>query len=116
MGTNYYLLRNVCTHCNRPESKLHIGKNSAGWFFCFQGYDEEELQLHSLEDWLPLLNDPFNVIVDEYSNSPITTEDFINRIKNKQKNYNYELSRNEADAYSRVEHFDCYDVFYGDFS
>lgn len=45
MGTNYYAVteRNFCEHCNRSDvQKIHIGKNSYGWAFSFQGYRKGE--------------------------------------------------------------------------
>lgn len=65
MGTNYYLHRDVCSHCGRSASEpLHIGKSSAGWCFSLQTYPDEGLR--TLDDWKKLFNDPANRIVDEY--------------------------------------------------
>jgi hypothetical protein len=53
MGTNYYLeIDNVCSHCGRGDTELHIGKSSAGWVFFLRIYPDEGI--NSLEDWLPL--------------------------------------------------------------
>lgn len=40
MGTNYYLVsppKRECPYCERPykQTRLHIGKASAGWYFVF---------------------------------------------------------------------------------
>ena len=67
MGTNYYLKvdpQPACPTCgNAPQPEtLHIGKSSVGWCFSLRVFD----YVRSLEDWLPLINDPRNVIEDEY--------------------------------------------------
>lgn len=54
MGTNYYVhtpgCANACEHCNAGE-KLHLGKSSIGWRFCFQAEPEwPRAQAHGL--WL----------------------------------------------------------------
>src|SRR5574343_145495 len=36
MGTNYYIRKNMCSHCQRAEEEVHIGKSSYGWIFHFQ--------------------------------------------------------------------------------
>lgn len=36
MGTNYYLHKDFCPCCGRPNEEIHIGKYSAGWKFLFK--------------------------------------------------------------------------------
>jgi len=52
MGTNYYQRTDICKTCNRYKEK-HIGKNSGGWDFHFQGYNgcEDSPKIVSFEDW-----------------------------------------------------------------
>jgi hypothetical protein len=33
MSTDYYLLKNVCPHCGKPEKEMQIGTSSSGWCF-----------------------------------------------------------------------------------
>ena len=61
MGTNYYLLKNVCPHCNHAEEKLHIGKSSAGWYFALHVTED----IKSFVEWAKLFAPP-NIIIDEY--------------------------------------------------
>lgn len=49
MGTNYYVLTDVCPHCGRPAERKHIGKSSAGWAFGLRIYPDEGI--NTLEDW-----------------------------------------------------------------
>lgn len=67
MGTNYYLHRKVCEHCGRSDERLHIGKASCGW--CFSLHVEPESEIHDLEDWKRLFNEPGAVIKDEYGDT-----------------------------------------------
>jgi len=64
MGTNYYLLRDICPCCKRHGEKLHIGKSSAGW--CFALHVDAEEGVNSLDDWMALWSDKDSKIVDEY--------------------------------------------------
>ena len=62
MGTNYYVVENVCECCNRYDEKYHIGKSSWGWAFSFQGYKYDGLT--SWQKWKDYLKD--KKIYDEY--------------------------------------------------
>jgi len=77
MGTNYYLHTNVCQHCGRGEESKHIGKSSAGW--CFSLHVIPWDGINDLADWLPLLNNPENVIRDEYGET-IAPAEMVKRI------------------------------------
>jgi hypothetical protein len=55
MGTNYYVVDNVCDHCNRRDEKYHIGKSSGGWAFSFQGYKYDGLT--TWQKWKAFLKD-----------------------------------------------------------
>jgi len=72
MGTNYYLNRNVCPHCQRSEKRLHIGKSSAGWCFSLHVIPEEGL--NSLEDWQAAWSVSDAVIADEYGSTLTPTD------------------------------------------
>ncbi len=63
MGTNYYLRKDYCPHCERYE-QLHIGKSSAGWCFALHVYPEQ--MITTLTDWKKLLAANGSRIVDEY--------------------------------------------------
>jgi hypothetical protein len=64
MGTNYYLERDICSHCGRSDARLHIGKSSAGW--CFALHVDADEGVNSLTDWQDLWSAPNARIVDEY--------------------------------------------------
>jgi hypothetical protein len=77
MGTNYYLEEDVCECCNRPAQTFHIGKNSYGWVFALHVIPEEEL--HCLKDWIVRMENPKNVIKDEYGQT-LSLNELINII------------------------------------
>ena len=61
MGMNYYCevgMKNVVCeygcHHSVPDI-LHIGKNSYGWAFLLQGYDDENHKIKSFADWKKIL-------------------------------------------------------------
>lgn len=62
MGTNYYVAKNCCEHCNRYDEEYHIGKASYGWAFSFQGYRSERLV--SWKAWKQFLKN--QIIMNEY--------------------------------------------------
>ncbi len=64
MGTNYYLHKKTCPCCKKPDEVLHIGKSSGGWCFSLHVIPEEGI--NDLDDWMPLFEDPGNVILNEY--------------------------------------------------
>jgi hypothetical protein len=80
MGTNYYLRYNNCSHCQRYD-ELHIGKASSGW--CFSLHVIPEKDIHDLEDWEKLFNDPANIIFDEYDEK-VSVEAMIIIITNRE--------------------------------
>lgn len=79
MGTNVYLRHSVCQHCDRPASRIHVGKSSGGWAWLWRGYrgwEAEDLPfarpILSGDDWWEVLaasladeREP-GQIVDEY--------------------------------------------------
>lgn len=69
MGTNYYLITNECDCCNRSD-KIHIGKSSVGWKFLLRYYDENNndigLDVKNIDDWISLLQDSRNRVMDEF--------------------------------------------------
>lgn len=64
MGTNFYLHKNICGHCGRGDEPKHIGKSSSGWTFALHVYPEEGIR--DLNDWIPLFENPKDVIKNEY--------------------------------------------------
>jgi hypothetical protein len=76
MGTNYYVVENVCECCNRYDEKYHIGKSSWGWAFSFQGYKYDGLT--SWQKWKEHLKD--KKIYDEYGER-ITYDEFVKYVE-----------------------------------
>lgn len=64
MGTNYYLRRDLCEHCNRGADEIHIGKSSAGWCFSLNTHPYEGIT--SLDEWKRAWSQPKTAIFDEY--------------------------------------------------
>ena len=64
MGTNYYLIRNICGSCGRGDERMHIGKSSAGW--CFSLHVEHEDHPRDLAEWRQAWCEPHSEIRDEY--------------------------------------------------
>ena len=77
MGTNYYLLTDICPHCGKEKERIHIGKSSAGW--CFALHVIPGLNLNSLEDWRVRFSVLSNIIVDEYEHI-ISVEEMLHII------------------------------------
>lgn len=89
MGTNYYAIEKSYKP-NRQE--LHIGKSSAGWKFCFQGYlyeDDYCPHIQSIKDWKEYIKNNNMLIFDEY-NERISSKDFWNMVEKKQEEKNPE--------------------------
>lgn len=70
MGTNYYLRKDCCDKCGKPEEEINIGKSSHGW--CFALHVTEEIK--TMDDWLVLFDDEKNKIFDEY-NREVSVDD-----------------------------------------
>jgi hypothetical protein len=85
MGTNFYLREasRTCPTCGHDSAeRLHIGKSSMGW--CFSLHVMPERGINDLDDWLPLLRDPANRIVDEYGDA-IAADELIRRITEREQ-------------------------------
>ena len=80
MGTNYYQRTDICETCNRYKER-HIGKNSGGWDFNFQGYDgiEDSPNIKSWEDWKRELQED-GKIFDEYGDE-LSFEEFVQLVE-----------------------------------
>jgi hypothetical protein len=134
MGTNYYLRKDCCDKCGRPDDKILIGKSSYGW--CFALHVTEEIK--SLDDWFVLFNDKNNKIFDEYGGE-VSFDDMKSIILYRagkpwsgRSNYGsieefYEknnaepgpnnLARSKIDGYHCIGHGDgTYDLITGEFS
>lgn len=84
MGTNYYLNRvkheGACAHCAEETDRVHLGKSSIGWKFCFAA-DPEWKREDALTLWLRQLDDGF--LEDEYGD-PIEQAELFTLIMHKQ--------------------------------
>ena len=83
MGTNFYHRENICECCNRYDEK-HIGKNSYGWQFFFQGHTTPEIR--SFKDWIGELA-ASGKIFDE-NGKEFSLDEFIQIVKEKQSQPN----------------------------
>ena len=83
MGTNYYQRTDICECCKRFKQR-HIGKNSMGWQFSFQGYSgfEDNPKIKSFEDWKRELQAD-GKIFDEYGRE-LTFEEFVELVEKSQ--------------------------------
>lgn len=78
MGTNYYWHKNRCDRCGR-EDVIHVGKDSFGWAFAFQGTET----IRSRADWLREFSEP-GFLADEYGDR-IEVTDFLQLAERKRK-------------------------------
>jgi len=78
MGTNYYIVDNVCDKCGRYDEIYHIGKSSGGW--CFSLHVEPERGINTLGDIRKLWENL--VIKDEYEES-LLPEEMLDIIMNR---------------------------------
>ena len=76
MGTNYYVVKNVCECCNRYDEEFHIGKQSYGWAFTFQGYKYDELT--TWQKWKEYLKG--QIIRNEYGEN-VPYEEFVKLVE-----------------------------------
>ena len=77
MGTNHYLLIDPCPTCGHTDKRYHIGKSSGGWCFALHVFSpdyDDEIEAHSLDDWIQLWSGPLSVIEDEYGDNVSTDE------------------------------------------
>jgi len=88
MGTNFYIKRNVCKHCQREEEKIHLGKSSVGWIFGLQyNYGEYYTNWSDMKKWLKKELDNNSLIFDEYG-IKISLKDFISWVESTQSQPN----------------------------
>jgi len=76
MGTNYYVVKNVCECCNRYDEEFHIGKHSYGWAFTFQGYKYDGLT--TWQKWKEYLKG--QIIRNEYGEN-VPYEEFVELVE-----------------------------------
>ena len=115
MGTNYYYRTNICDcigGCGRYDEK-HIGKNSAGWEFSFQGYynfgDEDKPDIRSFEEWKKELQTG-GKIFDEYDRET-SYEEFIAFVEEMQTGkFNNRPNKNHYDYCKSMQKERYYDM------
>lgn len=113
MGTNYYLIRECCPHCNRGNDRIHIGKSSAGWCFSLRVHDDDGIM--SLDDWETQWSQPNTRIVDEYGEH-VSVEHMRSRILERAWSGPGGLKRHPIDNFC-IGHGDgTYDLIQGEFS
>jgi len=76
MGTNFYVIKNHCSHCGRYEN-IHLGKSSAGSRFLFH----YQVNMVDIIDVILLTRN--NKIENEYEQE-ISFDDFWGMVQNKQ--------------------------------
>ncbi len=84
MGTNYYLVTDVCECCRRGADRKHIGKSSAGWCFALRVYPDkwDEPKILNLAAWQLEWSQPKSKIEDEYGRT-VTPEEMLDIIINR---------------------------------
>ena len=109
MGCNYYWIEEdtKCPHCNRrdpEESRIHIGKSSAGW--CFSLHVDPSMDINNLDDWLKLFAKPNSFIEDEYGDR-VSIEEMIDKITKRSCDYPFNNERfvNRFSNYQDEEDF-----------
>src|ERR1700734_3780448 len=87
MGMNYYLLKDVCGKCGKPNEKLHIGKSSGGWTFSFHGYRNkwDDYHLTTWHQWQEFLRKELDcrTQIQNEDGNKIALEDFIKLVEGK---------------------------------
>jgi hypothetical protein len=79
MGTNYYTITKQCDKCGRND-RIHLGKLSAGWKFCFNLNGEKFYRnIKELKEWLK-----GKEIVSEYG-TPIALATFLSTVETAQE-------------------------------
>lgn len=115
MGTNYYHVKNECSHCGRGDERVHIGKSSIGWPFSVHVIPEANIA--NWQDWYDLLKIQGR-IVDEYGRDTSLSE--LNEIvlnKRRHKNDKHVLDcYKEYPQYSRPDPVTGDKLSTGDFS
>jgi len=103
MGTNYYHRTDICECCSRYKEK-HIGKNSFGWQFSFQGFMgyEDNPKIISFKDWKRELKAD-GKIFDEYGRE-LSFEKFVELVELKKtapnNHYDYCIGEASSRGYS----------------
>src|SRR5574343_829049 len=100
MGTNYSIRKNMCSHCQRAEEEVHLGKSSCGWIFHFQYNSGKYYQdIEEMREWTKD-KDIFN----EYGEKVSYTE-FWNMVE--------EAQNKENEKYTKENGVDVYGEKYG---
>jgi len=135
MGTNYYIIDNLCEHCGRSDEYYHIGKSSAGW--CFSLHVEPKDNICDLSDIMKMwqgkqIKNEYGEIISEAEMLCIITDRFSEMKEKKpfgyeswdqfhEKNYSEfgpkNLLRHRHDGMHCVGHGNgTYDFIKGEFS
>jgi len=101
MGTNYYILKNICPTCGRSESE-HIGLSAKGWSFTFQATDT----IRDFEQWLANVKTAQRIIDDR--NNVVTIEQILEIIEIKRKEKNSILEVAKITNFW-VDYYQCFD-------
>jgi hypothetical protein len=124
MGTNYYIQRGVCPHCDKPEFEFHIGKSSMGWAFTMHVYPDgdpswKETQGNdppkTWEEWKAELAKEGTRIVDEYRRA-LPLEEFRSIVEDRAEGWHCQLIRHEIDGRCVGYGEGTWDYVVGDFS
>lgn len=107
MGTNYYVMVDVCKHCNRGE-RIHLGKSSCGWKFAV---DMNEEYYKTFDEFLNFISREDIEITNEYGEE-INYKDLMNTMESACD------MKSHFDEYPRDKYADCriVDLHKGGFS
>lgn len=104
MGTNYYAHVNPCSECGKPEEKLHLGKSSGGWKFCFRDRDEYS----DITEFQTFIRLDYVKLVDEYGRE-ISPDDFMEKVEGKQDERSHIESVDKTEDWRSVEGYEFFD-------
>ena len=111
MGTNFYAVSTIPT-TSYDEWRIHIGKSSCGWLFCF--HDCEHFHTFpQVVKWLSkyVCEENKYVLMNEYD-QVVPVADFINLVQEKQ---NDSHCKNNPDNFLYSKNIDGYRFSEGEF-
>lgn len=108
MGTNYYLIEDICPHCKKGDS-IHIGKSSVGWRFCLRV--QEDTLWSNFTEFKEILKQQEGIRIEDEYGEVHTPEHLLELIESK-----VDGSRQPSAENNRVELDGPVDLCFYEFS